>query len=418
MWTPQNHPNNLPFNPKPATIMLMDINSCFATIEQQANPLLRGKPVAVAAYNTPNGCILAASYDAKRLGVKTGMHVKEGKLLCPNLTVLTPDPQKYRDVHLKLKALLQTYSSVVIPKSIDEFIIDLEGFPSLSRGITNVALEIKQRIKKEVGDYITVSIGIGPNRYLAKVASGLQKPDGLVEIHKDNYLQIFSGMELMDLCGIKRHNAARLGAYNIYSVMDFYNADAVALQQAFQSIVGYHWYLRLHGWEIDDVEFGRHSYGNSYALPKPFSKMEDLAPIMYKLVDKTARRLRKASYKTKGIHVSVTYRDGSFWHHGHVVGKALFDSRDIYKEVFRILCKSPYKGKPVALLAESCFDLVKSDCAQMDMFEDVEKKERLNDALDNINDKFGEFVITPGRLIDAVKYVQDRISFGGVKDLE
>ncbi|KKS07701.1 MAG: DNA-directed DNA polymerase, partial [candidate division WWE3 bacterium GW2011_GWE1_41_27] len=89
---------DLSFNPKPPTLMLIDINSCFATIEQQANPQLRGHPVAVAAYDTPSGCILAASYEAKKLGVKTGMRVKEGKLLAPNLTVLTPDPQKYRDV--------------------------------------------------------------------------------------------------------------------------------------------------------------------------------------------------------------------------------------------------------------------------------------------------------------------------------
>src|SRR5690242_1901863 len=106
------------FNPSPSYFMHIDINSCFATIEQQANPLLRNKPVAVGAYVTSSGCILAASYEAKRLGVKTGMRVKEGKMLCPNLIVVSPDPAKYRFVHLKLRKILKRYTDNVVPKSI------------------------------------------------------------------------------------------------------------------------------------------------------------------------------------------------------------------------------------------------------------------------------------------------------------
>ncbi|MBU1133155.1 DNA polymerase IV, partial [Patescibacteria group bacterium] len=141
----------LPFNPKPSTIMHVDINSCFATIEQQANPSLRGKPVAVAAFDSPSGCILASSIEAKKLGIKTGFRVKEGKLICPDLIVLEPDPPKYRDVHLKLRNLLRTYTENVIPKSIDEFVLNLEGYPAYKKGMFSVGKEIKKRIKNEVG---------------------------------------------------------------------------------------------------------------------------------------------------------------------------------------------------------------------------------------------------------------------------
>ena len=408
---------NLPFNPKGSTLMHIDINSCFATIEQQANPQLRGRPVAVAAYTTENGCILAASVEAKRLGIKTGMRVKDGKLIYPKLAVLPPDPWKYRDAHLKLRGLLRTYTDDVVPKSIDEFILNLEGYPAFKRGMHEVAREIKVRIKEEIGDWITVSTGIAPNRFLAKTAAGLHKPDGLDEINKNNFLETYSGLELMDLCGIKQRNAARLGSKGIYTVQDFYHADVRTLKAAFQSINGYYWYLRLHGWEMDDVEFGRRSYGNSYALPKPFYKVEDLAPILYKLVEKTGRRLRKAGYKAGGVHVAVSYRDGGYWHHGHLTGKFLFDSRDIYKEVYRILCKSPYQ-KPVAILAESVFDLIDGEIAQTELFDDVSKKERLYDALDFISEKWGEYVITPARMLDTRQYIPDRIAFGGVKELE
>ncbi len=408
---------NLPFNPKPSTIMHIDINSCFATIEQQANPKLRGKPIAVAAYPTPNGCILAASVEAKRLGIKTGMRVKEGKLIFQDLIILAPDPCKYRDVHLKLRELISRYTEDFMPKSIDEFVLNLEGYPSFKKGMHEVAKEIKTKIKKEIGDWITVSVGIAPNRFLAKTAAGLHKPDGLDEIYKGNFAGIFSSMELTDLCGIKRNNAVRLASQEIYTVQDFYNADARTLVSAFRSITGYYWYLRLHGWEADDVVFGRHSYGNSYALPKPLKTLEELAPILYKLVEKTGRRLRKGGYRAKGMHVSVSYRDGTYWHHGHLVGKDLFDSRDIYKEAYKILSHSPYK-KPVAILAESCFGLIKGASLQTDLFDNLGKKESLVTALDDITEKWGEFVITPALMLNTKDYVPDRIAFGGVKELE
>ena len=140
--------SQLYFNPKRSSIMHIDLNSCFASVEQQANPLLRGKPVVVAAYTTPSGCILASSVEAKRLGIKTGMRVKEGKLLCKGLVVLPSDPWKYRNVHLKLRDLLNSYSSEVVPKSIDEFVLNLEGYPALAaRSMEQIAREIKNRIK-------------------------------------------------------------------------------------------------------------------------------------------------------------------------------------------------------------------------------------------------------------------------------
>jgi DNA polymerase-4 len=408
---------NLPFNPKPSTIMHVDINSCFATIEQQANPKLRGKPIAVAAYPTDNGCILAASVEAKLLGIKTGMRVKEGRLFYPKLVVLSPDPWKYRDAHLKLKKVLQNYTDNLVPKSIDEFVLNLEGYPAFKKGMDETAREIKAEIKAKVGDWIRVSIGMGPNRFLAKTAAGLIKPDGLEEINRNNFAQVYSGLALTDLCGIKRRNAARLGSKGIFSVMDFYNSDARSLMAAFGSVFGYYWYLRLHGWEVDDVEFNRSSYGNSYALPKPLKTIEELSPILYKLVEKTGQRLRKGGYKARGVHVSVSYRDGTYWHHGRLVGKELFDSRDIYKEAFKILSMSPYK-KPVAVLAESCFDLTKYSQTQVELFDDVEKKSGLVNALDSINSKWGDFVITPARMLDTKEYVPDRIAFGGIKELE
>lgn len=412
------YPTNLDFNPKSSTMMHIDLNSCFATIEQQANFLLRKKPVAVAAYTTSSGCILASSVEAKEYGIKTGMRVREGKLLCPGLIVLPPDPEKYRNVHISLRKILRNYTNNFVPKSIDEFVLNFDGYPILVRNsMRQIAKQIKQRIKKEIGEWLTVSVGIAPNRFLAKLASNLRKPDGLEEINKNNYLGIYSKIALTDLSGIKARNAARLAGAGIYSVTDFYRADIRTLKVAFNSINGYYWYLRLRGWEIDDFELGRRSYGNSYALPKPLITSEELSPILSKLVEKMGARLRHADYKARGIHVSIVYRDWSHWHKGISFPKMLFDSRDIYKKAFTIMCSAPCK-KPVRELAVSCFNLLKSDFSQLELFENVAKKESLVKAIDRVNEYWGDFVVTPARMINAKEAVPDRIAFGGVRELE
>ena len=408
---------SLGFNPKPSTIMHIDLNSCFATIEQQANPHLRGKPIAVAAYTTPSGCIIAPSIEAKRYGIKVGMRVKDGKLIYPDLIVLAPDPWKYRNVHLALRSILSDYTDKFVPKSIDEFVLDFEGYPSFNKGMLEVAREIKERIKEEIGEWLTVSIGVAPNRFLAKTAASLHKPDGLDEINKGSFKEIYSGLVLTDLCGIKIKNAARLNSMGIYSVLDFYKAPYIRLKAAFESILGYYWYLRLRGWEIDDVAFGRRSYGNSFALPKPLLSVEELSPILSKLVCKMGSRFRHAGYKAQGVHLSLAYRDGSYWHKGLTTSKALFDSRDIYKVALKLLVRSPHR-KAVRELAVSVFNLTADSSLQLEFFDDLEKKNRMVGAIDGLNERWGNFVIAPARMINTKDVVMDRIAFGGIKELE
>ncbi|OGM01796.1 hypothetical protein A2115_03605, partial [Candidatus Woesebacteria bacterium GWA1_41_8] len=357
---------SLGFNLKPSTIMHLDLNSCFATIEQQANPHLRGKPIAVAAYTTPSGCIIAPSVEAKRYGIKVGMRVGQAKLLYPGLIVLSPDPWKYRNVHLSLRKILSDYTDDFTPKSIDEFVLNLEGYPSFQKGMFEVAGQIKARIKKEIGEWIRVSVGLAPNRFLAKTAACLHKPDGLDEINKDNFERIYFALTLTELCGIKLRNALRLNKMGIYSVLDFYEAPFWKLKAAFESILGYYWFLRLRGFEIDDIVFARRSYGNSFALPKPLVSPEELSPILAKLTDKTGRRFRRAGYKAKGVHLAISFRDHSFWHKGVTTAKALFDSRDIYKIAYRLLCLCPWK-RPVRELAVSVFNLIKQPSSQLEL---------------------------------------------------
>jgi DNA polymerase IV len=411
-------PIDLPFNQRPSTVMHVDLNSCFATLEQQANPRLRGKPVAVAAYTTPNGCVVAPSIEAKQRGVKTGMRVKDAQLLAPGLIVLAPDPAKYRHAHLELRRILGRYTDRVVAKSIDEFVLDLAGSPLLKQddGMVRIAHEIKRRICHEIGEWVRVSIGIAPNRFLAKTAAGLHKPDGLDHLHAGNARGIYRRLALTDLCGIDVGFAARLHSAGIWTVEHLADASVAQLKRAFRSVVGVQWYYRMRGWEIDDVEFDRKSFGHSYSLPDQRATPDELAPILSKLVHNAALRMRQQGYACEGVHVAVVYRDRDFWQQHAATERVFFDERDIYRLAFRLLKHSPHR-KAVKNLAVSVYDLVPYQSQQLSLLDDVDRQRRLVDAMDDLFLRYGPFCLTPGIMVGVDHLVPDRISFGGVKEL-
>ncbi len=418
------------FNLSPSAWMHIDLNSCFATIEQQANPLLRNKPIAVAAYTTPRGCILAPSIEAKRYGVKTGMQVQEGKQLCPRLIILPSDPAKYRFVNRALLKLFQQYSPFVTVRSIDEMLIDFSDLfianevrnPRNYAQITSlikIGQEIKSRIKKEIGEWLTVSIGISTNPYLAKFAAGLHKPDGLDEINAVNIQQILAKHSLVELPYIKEKNQIRLLCTGVRTPLDFYNASLQQLKAAFRSINGYYWYLRLHGFRIDEVEWQRRSIGHSYALPKATDNLQEVEQLLYKLVEKMGRRLRSNHLTAQGIHLACNFVDGSFWHHGQSTSIRMYASSDLFSKACHVLTNiQPLK--PVRILAVSCFALQQDLYNQQTLFANEEKKRSLVQALDEINDHWGEFSVMPAAMLTVQKQnkILDRIAFGRVLDMQ
>jgi DNA polymerase-4 len=272
--------------------------------------------------------------------------------------------------------------------------------------------EIKSRIRKEIGEWLTVSMGIAPNRFLAKTAAGLHKPDGLDEINTSNFAEIYWSLKLTDLCGIKTANANRLNKMNIYTVLDFYKAPVPVLKSAFQSIVGYYWHQRLRGYEIDEAIWERKSFGNSHAFYKQPTDISDLISVLQKLVEKTGFRLRKAGFSARGVHVSLLYQNSQYWHHGQT-GPVIFDSRDIYKRALQILQTSP--RRPVHILAVSCYNIVKTDFVQGSLIEDLDKRRRLVQAVDAVNQRWGNFVVAPATMMGADGLVLDRIAFGSME---
>lgn len=422
------------FSANPPAVMHVDINSCFATIEQQSRPHLRGKPIVVAAYAEDHGCILAASTEAKRLGIQTGMRVREAKMIERSLVVLPPDPQKYRFVNRQLRGLLSQYTADVSVESIDEMVLHLLYAPSLHNRATNqgkdtlpamieIAREIKERVRHEIGEWITVSIGIAPNRYLAKVASGIEKPDGLVWLTRENIEEKLSALKLEDLCGIKEGLGTRLKAAGITTPVAMLRASSKNLQYALRSITGQYWWMRLHGYEDGTLykAFGspqdeQKSFGQSHALGKPRSPSDPrLWQILAQLVMKMGRRLRRDGCTARGIGVSLLFDDHTHWGIQHRGQTELFSDADFYTRIRTLLTQSPCR--PVRIVAVTCFGLQHDLYQQASLFSEENRKEAITRAIDAIQDRFGDFVVSSGRMLEAEQKVLDRIAFGRVREL-
>jgi len=387
--------------------MLLDINSCFASIEQQANPLLQGREVVVAAYEGERSCVLAASREAKKLGIKTGWQVGEARKICPNLVVLTADVEKYRYVNKKMKKILLKFCPRVQTKSIDEFALDFEG---VGGNLKEIALKIKAEIKKNLGEWITVSIGIGPNIFLAKVASNLEKPDGLVEINEDNFWEIYGKLKLIDLHGINIKTAYKLEINGVKTPQDFYQKSRQELKSIFRSICGDYWYFRLRGVEIDDKERRfKKSLSAIYSLRRPAKNKEELAALFYQLCLKLGTRVKKQKMIPRGIAFlaigkNISIKEKVKCREGMINGWEMFSK--IYPKI------PEFKGeiKKVIIVIYN----LQTKSWQGDFFGVREKFMRESEAADEINKKYGEGTIFPGTIL-ASKKIPDFIGFGNLE---
>jgi len=410
----------MPINYNRPMIMHIDLNSCFAIIEQQANRLIRNKPVAIAAYTSPRGAVIASSYEAKALGIKLGVNVREAKLLYKDVIVLAPDPDKYFDAHRRFKKVLLNYTDEVTPKSVDEFVIDFRGSTAIQRGksLEEVGYEIKKDIKESLGEYVTVNVGIGPNRFLAKLAAGLHKPDGLDIISGENLHSIYEKLTLTDFPGINVRYEARLNVAGIHTPLQFLDADSVMLKkQVFKSVVGYYWYLRLRGHEVDNVDFGRKSFGHNYAIGDKTRDPQQLSRLLMKLCEKTGRRLRKGDYVAGGIHLFIMFENRQYWSKGKKLKHDVYSTQDIFLAAQRLLNEVVIPARATNI-SVSIFNLHTANPEQLGLFDDSRLDTRsLAKAADIVNDRYGEFTVVPAIMANMQDIILKRVAFGSVRDL-
>ena len=399
------------------SVMHIDLNSCFATVEQQARPMLRGRPVAIVNRMSEHTSIITASYEAKAFGVKLGMRFKEAKALCPDLIMLESDPPKYRYVYHKLMNIMQDYSAYVRMKSIDEGIIDFSETTELiaKRNIVDIGYEIKHRLKTEIGVAMRCNVGIGTNRFLAKTAAGLNKPDGLDVITHDNLRQVFAELELEDLTGIARRNHARLASVGIYTPLEFLDADPVVLQKiVFKSVCGLEWHQRLRGWEVDKRDFDMKSAGRQYVLDSFNLSHEEVLKRLHNLAESVGYKIRSQGKQARGISVHARSLSHGYWHARATSPLPFFSNAAIYSQAKQLFSRAPSDPKEIGV---TCFELSNFDDSQLSIFGDeIAREKEVTAAIDEINKRYGDRTIHSADTIGTLS-VRQKIPFGSTRYL-
>ncbi len=409
----------------PRIILHLDMNSYFASVEQQANPFLRGKPVAICAYLSANGCIIASSVEAKKLGVKVGLRVKEAKAICLDIILLENDPDKYRAVTRKVFEIMSAYSARFEPYSIDEAFLDLTGYVGDFIQAEKIAEQIRQRIKKEIGEWLKCSIGISFTKFLAKFASDFAGVDQNVIISSLEQLETIYGQhQLTDLWGIGKKLEKRLGALGIYSISDLKNYPVQNLIQVFGK-QGYFLWARVNGLEIDQFkdksDLSSKSIGHSYCLPKQTTDKNYLLTILAKLVSKVAQRLRERHQTAYGIYIHWSYINQSLIFLKNSVGfgksfklkKPAYTTDDIFQKVRSILDKTKLTGR-VGMLAVGVFNLCPL-INQLSLFSENSHNGSLDEVISQIHRKYGNYAVYKGRLWKTQEQAKDRIGFRKVE---
>lgn len=421
-------------------ILLLDMNSYFASVEQQANPLLRGRPVGVCAYLSKRGCIIAASIEAKKFGVKTGTNVADAKKLCPGIILVENEPEKYRAVSKKIFSILADYSDNVSPFSIDEAFVDLTGWVENFFEARELALIIKSRIKNEVGSWLKCSIGISFTNWLAKFAAEEKKPDGLTIIVKNqkeeqelkktfitlrqaqHYINkntniysldtVFINRPLQHACGIASKTEARLKLIGINTLEELKHSNP---QKLLSSLGKYGYYLWAHlngieinGW-IKKEGSVQKSIGHSYCMPKQGKDKEYLRGVLFKLCEKTGRRLREQNLVAGSISSGWSYMEMKGQWRNRRLSYPIFTTQDIYREAVHFL-DNAFLIDNVRMLAVSVGAL-SPFVPQMSFWKDDDASYDLGKALDDINDRYGEYSVYQGLLHKVKDQAQDRIGF-------
>jgi DNA polymerase-4 len=425
-------------------IFLIDMNAYFASIEQVCNPALRGKPIVVSGrgypatylnkssstsgtsdFGTHKGLrpegddthgstvlptrtvITTASYEARKYGVKTAMNLPEALKLCPELIVVCGDLDKYVDTSLRIHKILLEFTDQVEVVSIDECYMDVTYLCKAGKDPIKIAKEVKRRIKEETG--LLCSVGIGPNKTVAKIVAKLQKPDGLVRITSAEIPGFFENFPVEELqgVGVGPKISEKLKSIGINTAGELGDAPLDKLTCCF-GVYGYH--LKNIGLgiggsavkkysEIDEIK----SVGHTYTLPKDISNIDMIKSYLRMLSEKTGRRLREKNLTGKVISIAVRYGDFFTFSRQKCLKHYIKTGYDIYFNAFRIFETLLPLQKAVRLLGVSISELA-VDHGQRFLVEDMERQEKLTDVMDDINKKYGEFTIKPVSILSAENF--------------
>ncbi len=422
--------------PSNRLIAHLDMNAFFASVEQQANRTLRDRPLGVCSYLGKHSCILAASISAKKLGVRTGMTIEMARQRIPDMRFLQADPVKYRSVSARVFNILRELSDCVEPYSIDEAFVDFTGWYPDELPLIEPLLHVKRRIREEIGASLTCSIGVAPTKALAKLASDHQKPDGFTMVSRASARSFVARHHLTEVAGIGTRHARQLNRAGIFTLLDFLDYPTENL-------------LRIHGKplaflqaelqgciasNVDDTNTPPKSIGHSYCVPRDVYDRGRTLAVFLKLVEKASWRIRQAKRQACGVHVSVgiyeepgSTKKTKRWRQQDLCGsyrpfsEPLWDRFGLIDQALRAFGEAWDGETPISFLDVTFGPLIPlgqtpSLGAAVFHQERTERDQRLTEALDKIQEKYGRGTVILGQMVGLEREAPDRIGFHAIEE--
>ena len=379
-------------------IIHVDMDAFYASVEQRDDPALLTKPVVVGGKPNSRGVVCAASYEARKFGIHSAMPMAEAFRRCPHASFLPVNIPKYQDVSMQIRQIFRTYTPIVEPLSLDEAFLDVTGSTSLFGPANTIALTIKQRIQQELN--LTASVGVASNKFLAKLASDLQKPDGFVVVQPNRVQEFLDPLSVERIWGVGKKTTEQLHKLNIKTVRDLRHLELGYLTQLF-GVLGSQLYQLAQGIDERPVESDRvvKSIGRETTFATDIVDREVLETELLKLAVDVGRRMRKEAFRGKTITLKVRYDDFRTLSRSHTLSQATDLDDVIYNEACNLLREVSLR-QPLRLIGLTLHNLTDKLERQLSLFSEPQKdNETLTKVIDVLKEKYGENSITRARLL-------------------
>ena len=398
--------------------LLVDFNSYFASCEQQARPELRGKPVGVVPMLADTTCLIAASVEAKKFGVKTLTNVAEAKRLIPDIQLVVARHELYINYHHQAVKAVDEIAPVRKVLSIDEMVCDLpSGYNNEARAI-ELAHAIKRNLAAKVGEYLKVSIGLAPNTFLAKLASDMQKPDGLVILQEHDVPAKLLHLPLRALSGIGKNMEVRLNEHGIHSIEQLYAQTSEQLRTVWGGVGGERFYARLRGAEVAALENDTQSIGHSHVLAPVLRNRDDAYAVLDRLTQKAAMRLRKIDFFASRLAIKIKFVNAPTWE----IDTRLMQTQDtlaLLHAIDTLWQKFPKRKNATPLqVAVTLLELTPAGSHTQSLFAVDDENKKLNTAIDAVTLKYGKRAAYFGGAHRAIDHGKIAIAFNHIPDVE
>jgi DNA polymerase IV len=392
--------------------LFVDMNSFFASCEQQMNPDLRGQPVAVAPVLVDTTCAIAASYEAKAYGIKTGTPIWEARKRCPHIKVVQARPKLYVEHHHRIREAIETCIPIEAVMSIDEVACKLDRVQTEPKVAKALALAIKAAIRDRAGVALLCSVGIAANRLLAKLACDMQKPDGLTMLRPENMPKAILHLKLDDIAGIGPNMLVRLNQVGILDMPQLWAADAQRLKRIWGGVNGLRFHALLHGADLPNPKTKSRSMGHQHVLAPDERTLEKATPIIRQLCTRVAQRLRAEEFHCQRLGLDIKWVQNLGSHFDECRFNETQDTHFLLTQLMHLWDAAP-KLKPLRI-GVTLGDLSPRGVHQPDLFEQP-KDGKLTTAIDKMNARFGRGTVTFGATAEPMT---SKIAFQRVPKLD